>query len=153
MIAVRYDPAPAPTLEGAIVDLVLHDDEESSAVVVFPGILVEFTRAAAGETWQGGGCTTRCANTMIDEGYITAARDLAVEALHRELAARGSPVEAHAETVRCSECQRVIASPELGRSEGGRITGIDCGPDHVVRFSNRRALVVTAAGAATWSRS
>lgn len=152
MIELHYPSAPIPKLGDALVDLVVHADEESSAVVAFPGVLVEFTRASPDKPWTGGACTTRATSTPIDEGYITAARDLAVEALRRELAARGDEAGVP-ETVRCDECHRIIATPELGKSEGGRITKIECGVQHVITFSNRRRLFVEASGIARWIKS
>jgi len=147
MIELRYDAVPTPRIDEAHIDLQLRTDDESIAVVYFPAVTVDFSRKSPNDPWTGGLVSSRGNERGIDERYIRTARELAVECLRRELAARGANDES--DIVRCSECERLIVSSEI-KGTVFAVVSIECGPTHSLRFGDGRTLNVDHSGSARW---
>ncbi len=147
MIELRYDAVTIPRIDEAHIDLQLRADDESIAIVYFPRVTIDFTRKSLNESWVGGLVSSRGSDFGIDERYIRAARELAVECLRRELAARGENDES--DMVRCSECKRLIVSSEI-KGTVFAVKSIECGPTHALLFGDGRTLDVDHSGSARW---
>jgi hypothetical protein len=122
---------------------------EASLTVSVGGVGFLFERVPDSDDWTGGDALTLGRGTEIDEGWLAAARKLATDALKREMAASEESGDAF-ETVRCSECGRVLSAPQL--DEAGKLRGIECGPAHELRFERGQVLVVNPDGTAAWKR-
>lgn len=107
-----------------------------------------FERVPDSEDWTGGEALTLGRGTELDEGWLTAARKLAIDALKREMSASDESGETF-ESVRCAECGRVLSAPQL--DEAGKLRRVDCGPAHVLRFDRGPALQVNPDGTAEWT--
>lgn len=107
-----------------------------------------FARVPDSEDWTGGAAVTLGRGTEFDEAWISAARAIAIAALKREMSASDESGETF-ETVRCSECGRVLSAPQL--DETGKLSRIECGPAHTLRFQRGPALVIAPDGKASWT--
>lgn len=134
-------PVPLPRAGDATV---LGSSGDTARVVVGPVVFV-FERVD--NAWVGdGAATTSSAGLPLDERYLTVARAVAFDALSR--AGRGE--DALPETLRCPECGRVLASPELASMHArSAVNEVECGPVHIIRFANRYALAI-GPDEATW---
>lgn len=106
--------------------------------------------------WTGGEAVTVGRGTLIDEGWLTAARGVAVQALNTEIAGvatdRGDFVPT--ETIRCESCGRLMTSSLLVFAESPRRKdGLSCGPVHVVTYENGRAIALRPDGSSVWITS
>ncbi len=143
----RLEPVPRPRLAEARV---LGDLSAATATVVVGGLCVDFWKE--GDAWTGGRIS--CAGQVgveLDEGYLTAARSAALEALRAEIARVTGEGEDPVETLRCPDCAHLLVSAELARTTEA-VVGVDCGPAHVVRFSDRRVLIIRPDTSAAWGR-
>ena len=80
---------------------------------------------------------------VVTAEWLTAAWEVAAEALRRNLAGSAQPQD-----VRCGECGRVVPVPE---DAPGAVVEVLCGTEHVLTFGSEKAAVVDAAGATTWA--
>lgn len=120
----RPDPVARPTLADASCVVA----ENMAGVTVGP-LYFKFPNVGGVYVIGGHPVTTGCA--AIDEGYVTAARMIALEVLKQELYRVGQSDEKPSETLRCEECSRVLAHPLLARDLP---IGVSCGPVHFVMF-------------------
>lgn len=138
-------PAPRPRLDQA---LVIGDVRIARTVSVYvKGVVFNFWRKDDA-TWTGGAAETGERGVAIDEPWLKAAREVAVEALKREFHEAGEGEEAPTETVRCAECARLLCSPKLVDVD---VHTMACGPEHVLTLADGRRLVVPASGEAMWA--
>ncbi len=98
--------------------------------------------------WTGGEAAPAGRGGPVDEGWLTAARSVAVEAMKADLAARGEAVATPTETFRCALCNRIMTSK---LAVGLRPAVEICGPVHIFSTGDGRALTVRPDGSSAWS--
>lgn len=145
VVPSQLTPAPRPSLSDAQV-LGSNVAIEATVIVAVGAVGFSFRRDEAGD-WTGGEAVTLGRGTELDEAWLTTARSVAVECLRAAILEHGGE-EAPSETLQCPECGRLLCSTELpGPAE--KRNGVDCGPEHVVRF-RYRSLVFCPDGTSHW---
>lgn len=135
-------PVPHPTQNQAS----LHGNVSTDRAVYVSVSVLDFwfRHDAPSHTWSDDGTAIVTeADFKIDEGYIAAARELAVDLLRSELTKfGGDPV-----ATRCSDCGRLLSSPDFGHND---VLEVNCGPAHVVVMKDGRALTLRPDGSSVW---
>lgn len=103
--------------------------------------LFEFVEENGG--WVGHNSRSAKPWAMVSAEWLTAAWEVAAEALRRHLSGTAQPQD-----VRCGECGRVVPVPA---GAPGSVVEVLCGTEHVLTFGGAKAAVVDASGAATWA--
>jgi hypothetical protein len=137
---------PAPSMVSVLGDVGL----ETRLTVSVGAIGFMFERTKDGD-WTGGEAITLGRGTELDAAWLTTAREMAIAALQREMAAANESADV-GETIQCPECGKLLCSPKLDDATGAR-RGIDCGPAHVIRFEQGQQLVFNPDGTAVWEKS
>lgn len=101
--------------------------------------LFEFVEEDGG--WVGHNARAAKPWAMVSAEWLTAAWEVAAEALRRNL---GVGPDA---TVRCVECGRVVPVPN---GAPGPVVEVLCGTEHALTFASGPSAVVDAAGAIQW---
>jgi hypothetical protein len=143
-IPAQLTPVPRPDFSDAIVDG--NVDLESRVIVAVKGVGFLFNRVEDG--WTGGEALTIRRNERIDEGWITAAREVAIEALRHEVDKNGGQSTATG-TLQCPDCRRLMCSKDL--VDAGRPSHVECGPTHLAFFEDKNeALSFRPDGSTAW---
>ena len=140
----QLHPLPRPQIADAVVHGSVTLDKSLHVTIGCVGFMFE----RDGEDWTGGDAVTVGRGTEIDEGWLTAARTVAVEALRREIrTAGGSEVES--DTLRCEECGKLLCSTLLANAPT-RDAEVMCGPVHLVGLQDGRTLTFRSDGSSAW---